>query len=89
MYQYSNLHENNLTFYQTDIQNVGYLQVNVVSTIASRPIVNAKIEVYNPNDMSKPIKEAETDAIGRTENIELPAPPPDYSSQPTAERRYR
>ncbi len=88
MFRYSNLYENNLISLQNDEENVGYLQVNVTSTIASRPITHAKIQVYNPNDMTTPIKEAETDSIGRAENIDLPAPSPDYSSQPTAERPY-
>lgn len=88
MFRYSNLYNNNITIFQNTNENIGYLQINVTSSIDSKPLAGAVIRVYDPNYMDNPIKETTTNNIGRTENIELPAPPADYSSQPSVERPY-
>ena len=66
----------------------GYFRANVISTLGSKPIEGAKVQISDINFPDNVIEEVTTDSSGQTEAIELPAPPLDYSMNPTAERPY-
>ncbi|WMJ86631.1 peptidoglycan-binding domain-containing protein [Anaerocolumna sp. MB42-C2] len=66
----------------------GILQVQVVCELGSRPVENAEIQIfhkYNPNTV---IDILSTDSSGKTIEIELPAPPIEYSMEPTNYQPY-
>ena len=61
----------------------GRLMVTVQSSIRNLPITNAKVTISYSGDPESPIEELTTDANGQTPEIELPAPPLDYSMAPS------
>lgn len=71
-----------------DNPDKGYFQANVNSTLGSRPIEGAKVQIADINYPDNIIEEVTTDSSGQTEPVELPAPPLEYSMNPTAERPY-
>lgn len=86
-------HEANLTknirIYPVELgtQSLGRLKVR--STTANfAPIENATISISSPSQPDVVIEEVTTDASGQTPEIELPAPPIDYSLEPSEEQPY-
>lgn len=69
-------------------EDTGFLKANVSSVIASRPITGAKVQITDINDPGRVIEEVETDISGQTEAVELPAPPVEYSMEPSAGQPY-
>ncbi len=67
---------------QVDTQNFGKLQVRCTSE-GFRPIENATIQITQADNPTKVIEEIKTNSNGLTEEIELPAPPIDYSLDST------
>lgn len=65
----------------------GRLQVSVYSEKSMMPIVGALVRVSDPADGSV-IEVLQTDRSGQTEEIELPAPPLDFSFARNAGRPY-
>ncbi len=66
----------------------GILQIQVVCQLGSRPVENAEIQIfhkYNPNTV---VDTLITDNSGKTIEIELPAPPIEYSMEPTNYQPY-
>lgn len=66
----------------------GYLQVDVVSDTNSFPIENAEVSIANtetPNDIFETLR---TNSSGQTANVELEAPPLEYSLEPGDVRPY-
>lgn len=78
----------NLKVMQDNRTDRGYLNINVQSTIRNLPISNAKITISYTGDPDSTIEELTTDSSGQTPQIELPAPPLDYSMQPTEYQPY-
>ena len=66
----------------------GRLMVTVQSSIRNLPITNAKVTISYSGDPESPIEELTTDANGQTPEIELPAPPLDYSMAPSEYQPY-
>lgn len=71
-----------------DNQSFGKLQVTVHSDADSRPIANADIHIAFSDSPESDVADIKTDDIGRSPEIELPAPPIEYSLEPVAERPY-
>lgn len=73
---------------QTQLQTFGTLQVTVRSVLNNLPIENAMVGIYNTNDMKTKWDELKTDQQGNTTVIRLPAPPVEYSFEPTGYLPY-
>ncbi len=67
---------------QTETQSLGRLQVNCVTQTGFRPIQGATVRISYTGDPTSVVEELTTDALGRTEEIELPTPPVEYSLDP-------
>ena len=66
----------------------GTLQIQVMCELGLRPVENAEIQIfhkYNPNTV---IDILNTNSSGKTIEIELPAPPIEYSMEPTNYQPY-
>ncbi len=79
---------NNFRVYpaQMGTQSSGRLRVRC-TTEGFRPVANATISISTP-DNPAPIGELTTDDSGQTGDIELPAPPIDYSLEPGSAQPY-
>lgn len=66
----------------------GKLNINVISDNTSRPVEGATIRITTKNAPGRTIEEARTDAQGQLNNVELEAPPLEYSMDPTADKPY-
>ncbi len=71
-----------------DNKSFGKLQVIVLSEANSRPIANADIQIIYSGDPESNVRDIKTNDIGRSPEIELPAPPLEYSMEPHAEQPY-
>lgn len=69
-------------------QSFGKLQVVVVSDSNSRPIENADIQISYSADPESNVTDIKTDNLGRSPQIELPAPPIQYSLEPSTVQPY-
>lgn len=63
----------------------GRLQINITSSINSRPIDGATISISYTGVPESTLEEVTTDSSGQTETLELDAPPLEYSLNPTIE----
>lgn len=61
----------------------GRLQVDVVRSADMTPIKNAKVELSYSGDPEQNLEEVNTNASGQTEVLDLPAPPLEYSMEPS------
>lgn len=66
----------------------GYLQINAISDNNEIPVRNAKIEIASTGNPNQTIEQLETDNDGRTSNIELAAPPLEFSLEPSDNQPY-
>ncbi len=66
----------------------GNLNINVVSENTSRPVEGATIRITGENAQGRTIEEARTNAQGQLNDIELEAPPLEYSMNPSADKPY-
>ena len=73
---------------QLSTQSMGTLAVNITSILRARPIAGAKITISYTNFPGNAIETAVTNTIGKITPIELPAPPIDYSMEPSANQPY-
>lgn len=78
---------NNLIANQNDIDK-GFLKVRAFSSENLIPIDNARIEIAGTGNPDNPIIVTETDQNGLTDNIELDAPPLEYSLEPSDNQPY-
>ena len=58
----------------------GKLNVNVTSENDNRPIPGATVRIVDENEPEQTIEESTTDNQGQLTDIELPAPPLEYSA---------
>ena len=81
--------ENTLRLYpaQMGTQSIGRLKARI-TTANMAPIENATVTIYLPFADNHILEQAKTDAAGLTDEISLPAPPPDYSQEPTNVQPY-
>lgn len=73
---------------QNNYTDKGTLQINVTSTLGFFPVTNAKVTVALSGEPDTVIEELETNQSGQTVEVELPAPPLDYSLEPGEEQPY-
>lgn len=66
----------------------GRLQINVVNIVNNFPIENAKISISYKGDPSSTVEQASTNSSGQTEQLELGAPPLEYSLTPGDNQPY-
>ena len=66
----------------------GTLQVQVYTSGQRRPVPDALVSISYTGDPGNPIEELKTDGDGRTPEVELPAPPLEYSMEPEADQPY-
>lgn len=69
-------------------ESAGELQVNVTSAEDNRPVPDALVTISYSGEPDSVIEEIRTDSSGKTENIEVPAPPLDYSMEPGLDMPY-
>lgn len=79
-----------MKFYQiSNFQpSFGTLQVHVVNEANNRPILNAQVEIYTTDNFTQLLYTLKTDNSGNTVVIALPAPPIEYSLQPSDKKPY-
>ncbi|MGB8454003.1 MAG: peptidoglycan-binding domain-containing protein [Anaerocolumna sp.] len=73
---------------QVDRKYFGKLQVHVVCESGSRPVENAEVQVFHKYDPNMVVVDLITDISGKTVEIDLPAPPIEYSMNPTSNQPY-
>lgn len=66
----------------------GLLQVNVVNIQNNFPIQNARVTISYKGDREFPVEQVTTNSSGQTEQVALPAPPLEYSLEPSDVRPY-
>ena len=66
----------------TSNSSYGYLQVDAISDQNHRPIPGATVQIRDTDHPETLLEETGTDLSGQTEDIELPAPPLEYSLNP-------
>lgn len=66
----------------------GKLNIRVVSDNTGFPIPDATVRITSENEPEKTIEEAVTDSEGKLNDIELEAPPLEYSMDPSANKPY-
>lgn len=66
----------------------GKLQVRVNSSVGSIPVENANIRVAYTGDPASPIEQLSTNNSGQSELLDLPAPPLEYSMEPSDNQPY-
>ncbi len=73
----------------TNLPDIGTLQINVFSQNNYLPITNATVTIQNTMPQERNILEQlNTDSSGQTETISLPAPPLEYSLTPESSMPY-
>lgn len=80
--------ENSLRMMQTDNTQLGRLQINVTSSLGLIPIEDATITISYTGIPDVTIERITTDSSGQSQTIELPAPPLEYSVEPTERMPY-
>ena len=73
---------------QTQQPDTGKLRLYVISTLRSQPIEDATVTVSYTGDPDSVIEEVKTDANGMIPEIQLPAPPLEYSMAPSEYQPY-
>lgn len=68
--------------------NTGKLQINIFDKTVGKPIPNANIKIFQSNSNQDSISELITNSSGKSDIIELPAPPPEYSLTPNSPQPY-
>lgn len=80
--------KNKLHAAQNDYIDRGKLQINVTSTLGFFPVEDARVRVTLSGEPDRVIEELTTNISGQTVEVELPAPPLDYSLEPGEEQPY-
>jgi len=78
----------NMTAAATELTSSGLLQVNVVNIENNFPIQNARVTISASLTPDNTLEEVTTDSSGQTEQIQLAAPPLDYSLEPGSSQPY-
>jgi len=71
-----------------DMSGVGRLQVDVLAIDIAKPISNATVRVMPRGSREHIIEEMVTNNSGQSYVIDLPAPPVEYSLEPSDEKPY-
>ncbi len=73
---------------QMNLINYGILQVQVVSGATAYPIENAAVQIFSRDNPDNVLESLTTDISGKTVEVELAAPPVEYSLEPTPFQPY-
>lgn len=73
---------------QNDRPDQGKLRISVLSAIRNIPIENATVDISYTGEPDSIIERLRTDVNGQTPEIILPAPPLDYSMEPSEYQPY-
>lgn len=73
---------------QTDRPDEGRLKIHVTAASGGTPISGARITVSYTGEPDRQLEEVTTDSSGNTEELELAAPPLEYSIEPSEEQPY-
>ena len=73
---------------QTDHPDEGTLQLSVLSSIRNQPIEDASVQISYTGNPDSIIEEVKTNANGMIPEIQLPAPPLEYSMAPSEAQPY-
>lgn len=73
---------------QTDSVDMGRLQINVTSSLGLIPIQDATITISYTGVPDVALERLSTDSSGQSVTIDLPAPPLEYSMEPTEQQPY-
>jgi len=73
---------------QNETGYTGELTFGITNATGQFPVEDAVITIYAEGELDNPIEQIRTDESGRTENINLVAPPFDYSMEPEQARPY-
>ncbi len=82
------MHEYPIKAMQTESVDKGRLQVNVISALGATPIPGAKVAIYYTGEPERELEEVTTNSSGQTEELELSAPPLEYSVEPSEQQPY-
>ncbi|HJC34705.1 MAG TPA: peptidoglycan-binding protein [Candidatus Mediterraneibacter faecipullorum] len=72
---------------QDEAAGKGELQINVTSTLDSRPIAEARISISYTGGPEQTLEQVTTDSSGQSEVLILDAPPEEWSLDPNNERQ--
>ena len=72
----------------TELPSSGFLQVNVVNMVNNFPIRDARISISYSGAPTNTLEELTTNSSGQSEDIELAAPPLEYSLEPGSNQPY-
>ena len=73
---------------QQNSGNMGRLRINVESSVREIPVEGAVIDISYTGEPDRVIEELRTDRNGQTEEVELAAPPEEYSLSPGEVQHY-
>lgn len=73
---------------QVDSAYSGKLQINVTSTLGLIPVQDATVTISYTGVPDVTVEKVTTDSSGQTQEIELPAPPLEYSLTPVEQQPY-
>ena len=73
---------------EVSTQSLGRLRMNVTEQSSDRPVPGATVNIAYTGDPTQVLEQLTTDSNGQTSEIELPAPPLDYSLEPSASQPY-
>ncbi len=73
---------------QADTGYSGKLQINVTSTLGLIPIPDATVTISYTGVPDVTVEKLNTDSSGQTQEIDLPAPPVEYSLEPVEQQPY-
>lgn len=72
----------------SDTPDKGRLRIHVDSALTRSPVENARIRIFDTGQPEKALEEISTDTNGNSETVELPAPPIEYSMEPSENQPY-
>lgn len=72
----------------SDTPDKGRLRIHVNSALTRSPVENARIRIFDTGQPEKALEEIGTDTNGNSETVELPAPPIEYSMEPSENQPY-
>ena len=66
----------------------GKLQIQVTSELRAAPVENAVVDISSTGEPDQIVEEVRTDSVGRTDMLDLEAPPEEYSLNPGSMQPY-
>lgn len=73
---------------QSDLPDYGKLQIHITSARGAEPIPGAKVEISYTGEPQRIMEELTTNSSGQTDEVELAAPPLEYSVEPSEPQPY-